>query len=111
MVNMPGYNLYVMGEPALGRYTLVQDILQSAASEKETPDDWCYINNFEDERVPQTLRLLPGEGRVLVKKIEEFHGEFLAIDKALAQISSEDICLILVDQVEEALAHIAKSVK
>ncbi len=46
-----------------------------------------------------------------VKKIEEFHGEFLAIDKALAQISSEDICLILVDQVEEALAHIAKSVK
>lgn len=46
-----------------------------------------------------------------VKKIEEFHGEFLAIDKALAQISAEDICLILVDQVEEALAHIAKNVK
>jgi cyanophycin synthetase len=46
-----------------------------------------------------------------VKKIEEFHGEFLAIDKALAQIAAEDICLILVDQVEEALAHIAKSVK
>ncbi|MFZ9264533.1 MAG: Mur ligase family protein, partial [Polynucleobacter sp.] len=46
-----------------------------------------------------------------VKKIEEFHGEFLAIDKALAQIAADDICLILVDQVEEALAHIAKSVK
>ena len=46
-----------------------------------------------------------------VKKIEEFHGEFLAIDKALAQIAADDICLILVDQVEEALAHIAKNVK
>jgi len=46
-----------------------------------------------------------------VKKIEEFHGEFLAIDQALAQIATDDICLILVDQVEEALAHIAKSVK
>ncbi len=38
-MDMPGYNLYVMGEPALGRFTLVQDILQQAASEKETPDD------------------------------------------------------------------------
>lgn len=76
-MDMPGYNLYVMGEPALGRFTLVQDILQSAASEKETPDDWCYINNFEDERVPQTLRLLPGEGRVLVKKIEALIDELL----------------------------------
>ncbi len=63
-MDMPGYNLYVMGEPALGRFTLVQDILQSAASEKETPDDWCYLNNFDDERTPQTLRLLPGEGRM-----------------------------------------------
>ncbi|RVU37342.1 ATP-dependent protease [Rheinheimera riviphila] len=76
-MDMPGYNLYVMGEPALGRFTLVQDILQSAASEKETPDDWCYLNNFDDERIPQTLRLLPGEGRVLVKKIEALIDELL----------------------------------
>jgi cyanophycin synthetase len=44
-----------------------------------------------------------------VKKIEEVHGEFLAIDKALSQVKANDICLILVDQVEEALAHIGKS--
>ena len=41
-----------------------------------------------------------------VKKIEEFRGEFLAIDKALEQVQAGDICLILVDQVDEALAHI-----
>lgn len=46
-----------------------------------------------------------------VKKIEEFRGEFLAIDKALEQVEAGDICLILVDQVDEALAHISKSVK
>ena len=46
-----------------------------------------------------------------VKKIEELYGEFLAIDKALEQIGPEDICLILVDQVDEALEHIAKNVK
>jgi predicted ATP-dependent protease len=76
-MDMPGYNLYVMGEPALGRFTLVQDILQTAASEKETPEDWCYLNNFDDERTPQTLRLLPGEGRVLVKKLEALIDELL----------------------------------
>jgi predicted ATP-dependent protease len=76
-MDMPGYNLYVMGEPALGRYTLVQDILQQAASEKATPDDWCYINNFDDERIPGTLRLVPGEGKVLVKKVEALIDELL----------------------------------
>ena len=45
-----------------------------------------------------------------IKKIEELRGEFLAIDTALAQIKPGDICLILVDQVDEALEHIAKRV-
>lgn len=76
-MDMPGYNLYVMGEPALGRFTLVQDILQQAASEKATPEEWCYLNNFDDERVPNILRLLPGDGRVLVKKLEALIDELL----------------------------------
>jgi cyanophycin synthetase len=46
-----------------------------------------------------------------VKKIQEFHGEFLAIDQALSQLEAGDVCLILVDQVEESLAHIAKNVR
>ncbi|MDP5009424.1 MAG: Mur ligase family protein, partial [Glaciimonas sp.] len=39
--------------------------------------------------------------------IQEINGEFLAIDTALAKLDKDDLCLILVDQVEEALAHIA----
>ncbi|MAD75360.1 MAG: ATP-dependent protease [Rheinheimera sp.] len=76
-MDMPGYNLYVMGEPALGRFTLVQDILQHAAAEKATANEWCYLNNFDDERVPNTLRLLPGDGRILVKKLEALIDELL----------------------------------
>ncbi|AVZ78037.1 cyanophycin synthetase [Zoogloeaceae bacteirum Par-f-2] len=37
-------------------------------------------------------------------------GEFVAIDTALARLQPGDLCLILVDQVEEALAHIARRV-
>ncbi|MBU0917784.1 cyanophycin synthetase [Aquabacterium parvum] len=40
--------------------------------------------------------------------VEEIRGEFVAIDTALARLQPGDLCLVLVDQVEEALAHLAK---
>ncbi|MFN6960746.1 MAG: cyanophycin synthetase [Rhodocyclaceae bacterium] len=50
------------------------------------------------------------EGATRTKEIEEIRGEFLAIDKALAKLQPGDLCLILVDQVEEALAHIDRRI-
>ena len=41
----------------------------------------------------------------------EIRGEFLAIDTAMDKLAAGDLCLILVDQVEEALAHIAAMVE
>ena len=40
----------------------------------------------------------------------EIRGEFLAIDTAMNRLVPGELCLILVDQVEEAMAHIAKRV-
>ena len=40
--------------------------------------------------------------------VEEIRGEFIAIDTALARLQPGDLCLVLVDQVEEALAHLAQ---
>ena len=51
---------------------------------------------------------LANAGRVA--QIEEIRGEFIAIDEALKRLAPGDLCLILVDQVEEALAHIAKRI-
>ena len=45
-------------------------------------------------------------GATKAKEIKEIHGEFLAIDTALNEVSAGDICLILIDQVEAALAYI-----
>jgi cyanophycin synthetase len=41
------------------------------------------------------------------RRIEEIRGELLAIDIALSWVEPGDLCLILVDQVEQALAHLA----
>ena len=51
-INAKGYNLYVMGEPATGRFTLVKDYIERQVAVLPAPDDWCYINNFDEEREP-----------------------------------------------------------
>jgi cyanophycin synthetase len=44
------------------------------------------------------------------QKIDEIRGEFVAIDTALSRLSEGDLCLILIDQVDEALAYITQRV-
>ncbi|MDD2546537.1 MAG: cyanophycin synthetase [Burkholderiaceae bacterium] len=48
------------------------------------------------------------QGAERTRHVEEVRGEFLAIDTALARLNPGDLCLVLVDQVEEALAHLAQ---
>ena len=45
------------------------------------------------------------------KEVQEIRGEFLAIDTALQDLVPGDLCLILIDQVQEALDHIATRIK
>jgi cyanophycin synthetase len=42
--------------------------------------------------------------------VEEIRGEFVAIDTALERLAPGDLCLVLVDQVEAALGHLARRV-
>jgi predicted ATP-dependent protease len=72
-----GYNLYVMGEQATGRFTLVHEFINKYVNKTVTPDDWCYINNFEDEREPFSLRLVAGESKKLIKDMESLIDEIL----------------------------------
>ena len=44
------------------------------------------------------------------KYIDAIDGEFIAIDAALSRLQPGELCLILIDQVEDALAHIAKRI-
>lgn len=50
------------------------------------------------------------EGATRTREVLEFRGEFVAIDAALQRLQPGDLSLILVDQVEEALAHLARRV-
>ncbi|MGJ7495807.1 cyanophycin synthetase [Variovorax sp. RT4R15] len=50
------------------------------------------------------------QGARRTQQIDEIRGEFIAIDAALERLQPGDLSLILVDQVEEALAHLAKRI-
>ncbi len=47
------------------------------------------------------------KGAPRTREVVELRGEFVAIDRALAALQPGDLCLVLVDQVDEALAHLA----
>jgi lon-related putative ATP-dependent protease len=65
-----GFNIYVAGPPGIGKMTAVKSFLEELARQKETPPDWCYVNNFEDPYQPKALRLPPGWGARLAQDIK-----------------------------------------
>ena len=71
-------------------------------------EDACQRGRSDGEVIGLLKQGLQGAPRT--SHIEEIRGEFIAIDRALERLQEGDLCLILVDQVEEALAHIAKRV-
>ncbi|GAA0857571.1 ATP-binding protein [Aliiglaciecola litoralis] len=76
-IKAQGYNLYVMGEHATGRYTLVHEYIAKLVDKIATPEEWCYVNNFEEERAPVILRLKPGESKSLHNDIESLIDELM----------------------------------
>ena len=83
-------------------------ILGEAFDEVILFEDACQRGRADGE-VMALLR----QGLVHAKRtqhIDEIRGEFVAIDSALARLQPGDLCLILVDQVNEALAHLAQRV-
>jgi lon-related putative ATP-dependent protease len=61
-VSGPGYNTFVLGVSGSGRTTLSLEYLQRKAANEPVPDDWCYVNNFDNPRQPSALRLPAGSG-------------------------------------------------
>lgn len=70
-IRQEGYNLYVLGPPGLGKRSMVRQFLESKASTEKQPDDWCYINNFNQPHKPLALKLPCGRGTELQHKLEQ----------------------------------------
>lgn len=65
-----GYNLFVFGADGSGKHGVVTDKIRASAKRWPVPDDWCYVNNFEDSHKPKALRLPCGRARPLARHME-----------------------------------------
>ena len=71
-------------------------------------EDACQRGRADGEVLALLREGLQGATRA--SHVEEIRGEFIAIDRGLEMLKPGDQCLVLVDQVEEALAHLSQRV-
>jgi cyanophycin synthetase len=84
------------------------EILGNAFDDVILYQDQCQRGREDGEVVALLREGLKGANRTSFTT--EINGEFIAIDTALARLGEGDLCLILIDQVQEALEHIAKRI-
>jgi cyanophycin synthetase len=81
------------------------EILGAAFDDVLLYQDQCQRGRADGEVVALLRQGLDGASRTT--HVDQINGEFVAIDTALARLADGGLCLILIDQVDEALAHIA----
>ncbi len=65
-----GYNLFISGPESIGRTTYALRRLKEKAQKEPTPEDLCYVYNFDDPLRPKYLLLPAGVGRGFVEEVE-----------------------------------------
>lgn len=85
------------------------EILGAAFDRVVLYEDQCQRGRSDGEVLALLRQGLVGAPRA--SDVTELRGEFKAIDQGLDGLESGDLCLILVDQVEEALDYIARRVQ
>lgn len=66
-----GFNIYAAGKPGTGRTSMIMARLRAEAACRPTPDDWCYVHNFEDSHRPRALRLPAGQAPTFRDQLRE----------------------------------------
>jgi cyanophycin synthetase len=80
------------------------EILGACFDEVILYQDACQRGRAEGEVILLLREGLLGATRV--RHVEAIDGEFVAIDRGLERLAPGDLCLVLIDQVQEALAHL-----
>jgi len=82
-IRRSGFNLFVLGDPATGKFDATRDRILAIAAGQPRAEDWCYVNNFKEPHKPHALRLPCGQGAGLKldmqQLVEELRGAIPAV--------------------------------
>ena len=76
-VDAKGYNLYIEGPSGVGKTMYAKKYISKLASKKKTPDDWCYIYNFDVPNEPTAVSLPAGKGKEFKADMKSFIDDIL----------------------------------
>lgn len=112
-INSKGYNLYIEGPAGVGKTMYTKQYVEEIASKQKTPDDWCYIYNFDNPNEPIAVSLPAGEGKVFVQNMDSliedvkkylkrtFNNEDFEKEKSLIKQKYEDKRAKLLDNLNK----------
>ena len=100
-----GYNLFVTGSAGLGKHTIVKQLLETKRVDSPKPNDWCYINNFEDHHNPHVLKLPAGYGSKVRNDMKQLIEDLLA---AIPAAFETDNYHARVKEIQDKLAALEK---
>lgn len=115
-IKRDGFNLFVMGPSGVGKCSTIRKYLLQQAAEAPTPDDWCYVNNFENAQKPKVLRLPAGKGKILRQDIKELMEDLVSVltsafGSEQYRIQNEEIGDDLSERREKALNELEEEAK
>ncbi|MEY3664969.1 MAG: hypothetical protein RLZZ153_1151 [Pseudomonadota bacterium] len=96
-LDKPGFNLFVLAAPDADHVAAVREQLALHARSMKTPDDWCYVNNFEDPARPLCLRVPAGQALHLRDDVARLIDELRA---AIPAVFESDEYRARVSQIE-----------
>lgn len=101
-IKREGYNLFVMGPSGMGKCSTIRQYLEQQAKDAPTPDDWCYVNNFDNAQKPKALRLPAGKGKKLREDSKELMEDLVTV---LTSAFGSDQYQMRSDEIEEDLGE------
>lgn len=69
-IHSAGFNIFVAGERGIGKMTAVRSFLESLATKRPSPSDWCYVENFKDSYQPNALQFPSGQARKFQQSVK-----------------------------------------
>ncbi len=108
----PGFNVFVVGMHGSGRTSMTRLYLGQLAATRPTPDDWCYVHNFDHDARPRAVSLPAGRGRQLRKQMDELVKDCQqALPKAFEEEDYERDRMALKMKIEQAQAEVFEGLR
>ena len=90
-VENPGYNIFIVGPHGSGRTSYALKSVRERAAAQTAPDDWIYVNNFDDPASPLAIALPAGQAKAAESAVASLIEELKsAISSAFEKSSYED---------------------